>query len=147
MNYPSDWTEQELNGGVTTLANFKPNGSDGSGVTLELEASDISAYPEPDRSVEGLANAENKTILLNPGATVEQSERTEVGGIPAYKIVHSNALTPDDMWKTMNMIIASSNMGYMLTFISYTGQDAYGIYAPVVDSMIKSIKIDGSKKC
>jgi hypothetical protein len=132
---------------VTTLANFKPNGSDGSGVTLELEASDISAYPEPDRSVEGLANAENKTILLNPGATIEQSERTEVGGIPAYKIVHSNALTPDDMWKTMNMIIATSNMGYMLTFISYTGQDTYGIYAPVVDSMIKSIKIDGSKKC
>jgi hypothetical protein len=34
MNYPSDWTKQELN-----LANFKPNGSDGSGVTLELEAS------------------------------------------------------------------------------------------------------------
>jgi hypothetical protein len=149
MSYPSDWTKQELNEKVvftTDLANFKPSGPDGSGVTLKLEANDISAYPESDKSVDAFANAEKEIILLNPQASIEQAERTEVGGMPAYKIVHSNALTTENMWKTMNLIIVSSNMQYTLLFTT-TSQDAYGKYIPVVDNMIKSIKIDGSKKC
>jgi hypothetical protein len=49
-------------------------------------------------------------------------------------------------WKILYMIIASSNMQYTLRFTA-TSQDEYGNYIPVVDNMIKSIKIDGSNKC
>jgi hypothetical protein len=149
MSYPSDWTKQELNEKVvftTDLANFKPSGPDGSGVTLKLEANDITAYPESDKSVDAFANAEKEIILSNPQASIEQAERTEVGGMPAYKIVHNNPITQENMWKTMNMIIVANNMQYTLLFTA-TNQNAYGNYIPVVDNMIKSIKIDGSKKC
>lgn len=149
MNYPSDWTKEELNEKVvftTDLANFKPSGPDGSEVSLKLEANDISAYPESDKSVDAFANAEKELISLIPQASIEQAERTEVGGMPAYKIVHNNPITPENMWKTMNMIIVANDMQYTLLFTT-TSQDAYGNYIPVVDNMIKSIKIDGSKKC
>jgi hypothetical protein len=36
------------------LANFQPDSADGSGNTLELEAWDISKYP--DKSIEGIAD-------------------------------------------------------------------------------------------
>jgi hypothetical protein len=65
---------------MTSLANFKPSGA---GITLQLEATDISAYAEPDKSAEGLANVEKEKILLNPEASIEQSNITEVSGIPA----------------------------------------------------------------
>jgi hypothetical protein len=149
MNYPSDWTKEELNEKVvftTDLANFKPSGPDGSGVSLKLEANDISTYPESDKSVDAFANAEKELISFIPHASIEQAERTEVGGMPAYKIVHNNPITPENMWKTMNMIIVANNMQYTLLF-SATSQDAYGNYIPVVDNMIKSLKIDGTKKC
>src|SRR5687768_11928718 len=58
MNYPSDWIITEFNEksfDMTSLANFKPSGT---GITLQLEATDISAYAEADKSVEGLANVE-----------------------------------------------------------------------------------------
>jgi len=149
MSYPSDWTKQELNEKVvytTKLANFKPSGPDGSGVSLKLEANDITAYPESAKSVDAFANTEKENILSIPQVSIEQSERTEVGGMPAYKIVHNNPITPENMWKTMNMIIVANNMQYTLLFTT-TSQDSYERYAPVVDNMIKSIKIDGSKKC
>jgi hypothetical protein len=149
MNYPSDWTKEELNEKVVTrtdLANFKPSGPDSSEVSLSLEANDITAYPKSAKSVDAFANAEKEIILLIPQVSIEQSERTEVGGMPAYKIVHNNPVTPDNVWKTMNLIIVSGDMQYTLLF-STTSQDEYGKYIPVVDNMIKSIKIDGSKKC
>jgi hypothetical protein len=149
MNYPSDWTKEELNEKVvftTDLANFKPNGPNDSEVSLKLEANDISAYPESDKSVDSFATAEKELISLIPKASIEQAERTEVGGMPAYKIVHNNPITPENMWKTMNMIIVANNMQYTLLFTT-TSQDAYGNYISVVDNMIKSIKIDDSKKC
>ena len=149
MNYPSDWTKEELNEKVvftTDLANFKPSGPDGFEVSLKLEANDISAYPESHKSVDAFANAEKELISLIPQASIEQAERTEVGGMPAYKIVHNNPITPENMWKTMNMIIVANDMQYTLLFAT-TSQDTYGNYIPVVDNMIKSLKIDGSKKC
>ena len=149
MNYPSDWTKEELNEKVvftTDLANFKPSGPDGFEVSLKLEANDISAYPESHKSVDAFANAEKELISLIPQASIEQAERTEVGGMPAYKIVHNNPITPENMWKTMNMIIVANDMQYTLLFAT-SSQDTYGNYIPVVDNMIKSIKIDGSKKC
>jgi hypothetical protein len=149
MSYPSDWTKEELNEKVvftTDLANFKPSGPDGSGVSLKLEANDITAYPKSAKSVDAFANAEKELISLIPQVSIEQSERTEVGGMPAYKIVHNNPITPDNMWKTMNLIIVSNDMQYTLLFTT-TSQDSYEKYIPVVDNMIKSIKIDGSKKC
>jgi hypothetical protein len=149
MNYPSDWTIEELNEKVvftTDLANFKPSGPDGSEVSLKLEANDITAYPESAKSVDAFANAEKENILVIPQVSIEQSNRTEVGGMPAYKIVHNNPVTPENMWKTMNVIIVSNDMQYTLLFTT-TNQDTYGKYVPVVDNMIKSIKIDDSKKC
>ena len=146
MNYPSSWIIVEFNEkslDMTSLANFKPSGT---GITLQLEATDISAYAEPDKSVEGLANVEKGNILLNPEASIEQSNITEVSGIPAYRIVYNNPITPTDTWKILYMIIASNNTQYTLRFTA-TSQDEYGSYIPVVDNMIKSIKIDGSKKC
>src|SRR5919109_3160986 len=85
MSYPSDWTKQELNEKVvytTKLANFKPSGLDGSGVSLKLEANDITAYPESAKSVDAFANTEKENILSIPQVSIEQSERTEVGGMP-----------------------------------------------------------------
>jgi hypothetical protein len=149
MNYPSDWIKDELNEKVVTttdLANFKPRGPDGSEVSLKLEANDISAYPESYKSVDAFANDEKELISLIPQASIEQAERTEVGSMPAYKIVHNNSISPENIWKTMNMIIVANNMQYTLLFTT-TSQDTYGKYIPVVDNMIKSIKIDGSKKC
>jgi hypothetical protein len=146
VNYPSDWIIQEFNDkslDMTSLANFKPSGA---GITLQLEATDISAYAVPDKSVEGLANVEKEDILLNPEASIEQSNTTEVSGIPAYRIVYNDPISPTDTWKILYMIIASNNTQYTLRY-SATSQDEYGKYVPVVDSMIKSIKIDGSKKC
>ena len=146
VNYPSDWIIVEFNEkslDMTSLANFKPSGA---GITLQLEATDISAYAEPDKSVEGLANVEKENILLNPEASIEQSNRTEVSGIPAYRIVYNDPISPTDTWKILYMIIASNNTQYTLRFTA-TSQDEYGKYIPVVDNMIKSIKIDGSKKC
>jgi hypothetical protein len=146
MNYPSDWIITEFNEkslDMTSLANFKPSGA---GITLQLEATDISAYAEADKSVEGLANIEKEDILLNPEASIEQSNTTEVSGIPAYRIVYNNPITPSDTWKILYLIVASNNTQYTLRFTA-TSQDEYGSYVPVVDNMIKSIKIDGSKKC
>ena len=149
MSYPSSWTKEELNEKVaftTDLANFKPSGPDTSGVSLKLEANDITAYPESAKSVEAFAEAEKENILLIPQVSIEQSERMEVGGMPAYKIVHSNSLSPDNMWKTMYTVIVSNDMQYTLLFTT-TSQDSYESYAPMVDNMIRSIKIDGNKKC
>lgn len=146
MNYPSDWIITEFNDkslDMTSLANFKPSGT---GITLQLEATDISAYAEPDKSVEGFANVETEDILLNPEASIEQSNITEVSGIPAYRIVYNNPITPTDTWKILYMTIASDNTQYTLRFTA-TSQDEYGKYVPVVDNMIKSMKIDGNKKC
>jgi hypothetical protein len=146
VNYPSDWIIVEFNDkslDMTNLANFKPSGA---GITLQLEATDISAYAAPDKSVEGLANVEKENILLNPEASIEQSNRTEVSSIPAYKIVYNDPISPTDTWKILYMIIASNNTQYTLRF-SAISQDEYESYIPVVNNMIKSIKIDGSKKC
>ena len=100
-----------------------------------------------DRLIVGRrSNAEKELISFIPQASIEQAQRTEVGGRPAYKIVHNNPITPENMWKTMNVIIVSNDMQYTLLFTT-TNQDTYGKYVPVVDNMIKSIKIDDSKKC
>src|SRR5918995_5144885 len=146
IKYPTSWTKEELNkkygegsSALMALANFEhDNPADGSGNTVELEAWDISKYP--DKSIEGLAGEEKDYILLSPGATIEQSERTELGPNPAYKIVYNEPVSSGETWKIMEFFTVSGDMQYLLRYTA-TNSETYGQNIPVVDSMIKSIKI------
>ena len=67
IKFPSNWIIEELNDKYTTLmalANFQPDIPDGFSNTVELEAWDISEYP--DKSIEGIAESEKEQILLLP---------------------------------------------------------------------------------
>jgi hypothetical protein len=148
IKYPTNWVKEELNdkyGEGTTalmaLANFQP---DGPGNTVELEAWDISNYP--DKSIEGLADLEKENILFSPKASIEQSERTELGPNPAYRIIYNEPVSSGEIWKIMVFITVSGDMQYLVRYTA-TDPEAYGNYIPVIDSMIKSIKIEGGKKC
>jgi hypothetical protein len=151
MNYPTNWIKEELNekygegtAPLMALANFQPDSADGPGNTLELEAWDISKYP--DKSIEGIADLEKENILLSPEATIEQSERTNLGPNLAYKIIYNEPISPEETWKIMVFIFVSGDMQYIVRYTS-TDPETYGNYIPVVDNMIKSIKIEGGKKC
>jgi hypothetical protein len=147
MKYPTNWIKEELNDNydsLMALANFQPDGPDGPGNTVELEAWDISSYP--DKSIEGLADLEKENILLTPEASIEQSERTELGPNPAYKIIYNEPVPSGEMWKIMIFMTVSGDMQYVVRYTA-TDSGTYGNYVPVIDSMIKSIKIEGGKKC
>lgn len=151
MNYPTNWIKDELNEkygeGTAPLmasANFQPDSPDGPGNTVELEAWDISSYP--DKSIDGIADLEKESILLSPEATIEQSERTDFGGVSAYKIIYNEPISSGNIWKVMETIIVYGDMQYLIRFTA-TDSETYGNYISVVDSMVKSIKIEGSKKC
>src|SRR5829696_555565 len=149
MKYPTNWIKEEFEkfgegtAPLMALANFQPDGPDGQGNTVELEAWDISKYP--DKSIEGLADLEKENILLSPEASIEQSERTELDPNPAYKIIYNEPVSSVEIWKITVFITVSGDMQYI---VRYTASDpeAYGSYIPVIDSMIKSIKIEGGKK-
>jgi hypothetical protein len=126
------------------LANFQPDGPDGPGNTVELEAWDISKYS--DKSIEGLAQIEKENIMLSPEASIEQSERTELGPNPAYKIVYNEPISSGEIWKIMIFTTVSGDMQYVVRYTA-TDPGTYENYIPAVDSMIKSIKIEGGKKC
>jgi hypothetical protein len=46
----------------------------------------------------------------------------------------------------MVFIFVSGDMQYIVRY-TCTDPESYGNYIPVVDNMIKSIKIEGGKKC
>jgi hypothetical protein len=151
MQYPTNWIKEELNekfgegtAQLMALANFQPNGPDGPGNTVELEAWDISKYP--DKSIEGIADLEKENILLSPEAGIEQSERTDLGPNPAYKIIYNEPVSSGEIWKIMVFITVSGDMQYLVRYTA-TDPEIYGNYISVVDSMIKTIKIHGGKKC
>jgi hypothetical protein len=151
MKFPTNWIKEELNekfgegtAPLMALANFQPNSPDGPGNTVELEAWDISKYP--DKSIEGIADLEKENILLSPEASIEQSERTDLGPNPAYKIVYNEPVSSGEIWKIMVFITVSGDMQYLVRYTA-TDPEIYGNYISMVDSMIKSIKIQGGKKC
>jgi hypothetical protein len=151
IKYPTNWIKEELNekfGEGTTslmaLANFQPDGPDGPGNTVELEAWDISKFP--DKSIEGIADFEKENIMLSPDATIEQSERAELGPNPAYKIIYNEPVTSGEIWKIMVFMPVSGDTQYIVRYTA-TDPEGYGNNISVVDSMIKSIKIEGGKKC
>jgi PsbP-like protein len=147
IKYPTNWIKEELNDkydSLMALANFQPDGPDGPGNTVELEAWDISTYP--DKSIEGLADLEKENIMLTPEASIEQSERTELGPNPAYEIIYNEPVPSGELWKIMIFMTVSGDMQYVVRYTA-TDPGTYGYYVSVIDSMIKSIKIEGGKKC
>jgi hypothetical protein len=117
MKYPTNWIKEELNdkyaegsASLLALANFQPDGPDGPGNTVELEAWDISKFS--DKSIEGLADLEKP---LSPETSIEQSERTELGPNPAYNIIYNQPVSSGDIWKIMTFMTVSGDMQYIVT--------------------------------
>jgi hypothetical protein len=93
-----------------------------------------------------IGNLENENILLIHEASIKQSERTELGSNPAYKINYNEPVPSGEMWKIMIFTTVSGDMQHVVRYTA-TDPGTYGNYVPVIDSMIKSIKIEGGKKC
>jgi hypothetical protein len=66
--------------------------------------------------------------------------------LTAYKIIYNEPVSSGGIWKIMVFITVSGDMQYIVRYTA-TDPERYGNYIPVIDNMIKSIKIKGGKKC
>jgi hypothetical protein len=91
IQYPIDWESLQVDG-VTLrsvdniaeqLVNFQPTKASGSTVKIELR--DISNLT--DKSFEGVTSTDEDYIRSDVGR-FETAERTQIGGLPALKIVY-----------------------------------------------------------
>jgi hypothetical protein len=118
-------------------------------VTLDLRAHELEAgniAPPTDKSIEGIADFQKDYIQLSPDATIEQSERMDINGHPAYKMVYSQHVPNSaDIWKIMEVYILAGNTQYTIRFTA-TDSEHYYRYLSTVGSMIQSVKIEG-KQC
>jgi hypothetical protein len=153
--YPSNWIIEELNekfgegtsAPMTGLANFNPDTPESYKSTIESEAWDISKYP--DKSIEGIAESEKDYVHLSPDASIEEAKRIEsISGLPAYRTIYTQSF-PDseEIWKIMETyIVSGADMEYVIRFTA-TDNESYDRYISVVDNIVKSVIIDGSKTC
>jgi PsbP-like protein len=111
---------------------------------LELEAGNIP--PPIDKSIEGIADFQKDYIQLSPDATIDQSERMDINGHPAYKIVYSQHVPNSaDIWKIMEVYILAGNTQYTILFTATDSEHYYG-YLSIVGSIIQSMKVE-EKQC
>jgi hypothetical protein len=109
-----------------------------------LEAGNIA--PPTDKSIEAIADFQKEYIQLSPDTTIEQSERMDINGHPAYKIVYSQRVPNSaDIWKIMEVYILAGYTLYTIHFTA-TNSENYYKYLQIVGIMIQSLKIEG-KQC
>jgi hypothetical protein len=143
INYPDNWAVKEWDfktGDLYSMAEIKPNTSEGFKSNLVLNAESISFYR--DKSIEGIADFMEFYHAPDMGDTILQSNRIDVQGIPAHEIVYEYVSSSDEIKKNKEVYIPSENTLYVIRYET-VGSDYYNKYISIVDNMIQTVKVDG----
>lgn len=143
INYPDNWIVEESDfktGNLYSMAEIKPNTSEGFKSILDLDAEGISFYR--DKSIEGIADFMKFYHAHDMGDTILQSNRIDIQGSPAHEIVYETMAPNGEIWKSKEVYIPSENTLYVIQY-NTVGSDYYDKYISIVDKIIQSVKVDG----
>jgi hypothetical protein len=140
MQYPSNWTIQEDNLRLHTIAAFSAiheNPYDFTNVTLAEV--DLRVYNAPQNETSanlnvGQINTQGQIIVSS-----YKNDTTSLGGLPALKIINYSFGEVADKEMQIWTFIPSKNVLVELIYIAQPSK--YSLYLPIVESMINSVKI------
>ncbi len=143
INYPDNWVVDESNmkfGNLYSMAELKPNTSDGFKNIIDLDAEGISEYP--DKSIEGIADFMEFYHSPDTGDVILQSNRIDIQGTPAHEIVYEHIVSNGEIWKHKEVYIPVGNTLYTIQYDT-VGSEYYDKYISIADNMIQTVKVDG----
>jgi hypothetical protein len=145
MQLPVNWTgtkyaDEKLDEVENIILSASPSPESPS--TFELSLLDISNPSVfPKKSVDEIVDFEIDYIMTPPSGTIETTEKTHVFGYPALQIVYSEHYGA----RIMKLWVIASGLAYQVTYDALKEQYAQNL--PVVQEIIKSIKLDNPTSC
>jgi hypothetical protein len=147
IQYPSSWKSGEDNDDSTTVTNFiveiQPGTVDGFRSPVYIELNDISGL---SNSFVGIKDFEEQRLTTEGGLSrIIASERTQVSGYPAQKIVYTEEGTPDSSgFKKMKVLLVAFDREYVITYDA-SNSDYYDDYISAFEDMLKTFQISEPK--
>jgi hypothetical protein len=147
IQYPSSWKSGEDNDDSTTVTNFiveiQPGTVDGFRSPVYIELNDISGL---SNSFVGIKDFEEQRLTTEGGLSrIIASERTQVSGYPAQKIVYTEEGTPDSSGlKRMKVLLVAFDREYVITYDA-SNSDYYDDYISAFEDMLKTFQISEPK--
>jgi hypothetical protein len=147
IQYPSSWKSGEDNDDSTTVTNFiveiQPGTVDGFRSPVYIELNDISGL---SNSFVGIKDFEEQRLTTEGGLSrIIASERTQVSGYPAQKIVYTEEGTPDSSgFKRMKVLLVAFDREYVITYDA-SNSDYYDDYISAFEDMLKTFQISEPK--
>jgi hypothetical protein len=147
IQYPSSWKSGEDNDDSTTVTNFiveiQPGTVDGFRSPVYIELNDISGL---SNSFVGIKDFEEQRLTTEGGLSrIIASERTQVSGYPAQKIVYTEEGTPDSSgFKRMKVLLVAFDREYVITYDA-SNSAYYDDYISAFEDMLKTFQISEPK--
>jgi hypothetical protein len=149
IKHPSNWKSEEIRDDEVGVTNFivdiQPNSDDGFRNVVSIELDDISSLS--DKSIEGIKSFEEEYISVGGLGKIETSDRTQVTGYPAQKIVYTEGLSgtaESDRFKNMKVIVVAFDREYVITYVT-SNADYYDKHISTFEEMLKTFKISEPK--
>ena len=144
INYLQDWKAEQsdfvFEDKSKTLADI--NTQDGDIFTLNIAIENMGLAK---KSMDEISEFMRDFITMSGESEILSSEITEINGFPAYKVTYVEGVPgkyefQKDKFHTMEVLIIAHDREYLLTF-EETDETEFDKYAPIVEQMVKTIKI------
>lgn len=148
IDYPTSWIVREFNqkyeagpSSLFVMAELRPSIPDGFKNVVELEAEDITAYP--DTSIKGIGEF-MEFYLSESNVNIKESIRKDINNTSSHQIVYERLTPNGNVLKTKEIYIPFENNLYVIRFDTL-GPNFYDKYISYFDSMVQSISVDGRR--